>query len=58
MNILDAKITSLTDELVIMKNINTEQAHLSVANLLNTDMSKASVIAFLKYAISLHKVAA
>lgn len=58
MNALDTKITSLTNELIVMKNIDSQEAHSSIANLLNTDMSKASVITFLKYAICLHKVGA
>lgn len=58
MNALDCKINALTDEIVVMKGINSQEAHASIANLLRTDMSKASVIAFLKYAIKMHKVVA
>jgi hypothetical protein len=54
MNKLDIKINSLTNEIVVMKNLPPREAFASVQNLLNTDMSKASVISFLKYAIQLH----
>lgn len=58
MNALDYKINALTDEIIAMKGIDSEKAHASIANLLRTDMSKASVISFLKYAINVHKVVA
>jgi len=54
MNSLDHKINSLTHQIVSMKNLSEKDAFSSIQALLNTDMTKASVISFLKYAINLH----
>jgi hypothetical protein len=51
MNKMDFEILALIDEIVLRKNLNAQEAYSSAQELLNTGMSKATLISLLKFAL-------